>query len=114
MLNKMGKAENSNCKYCPVVDYIEHFFRNCSQVIPLWEKVENILSIATEQQVKLNDKQKLFGLYASDIPDLVLNTYNRIILVTKMCISKYKYGEHHNLLWLFCYEMTLRNLAAYL
>ena len=32
------------------------------------------------------------------------------MLIAKMCISKYKYGEYENLLQIFKYELALRDM----
>ena len=34
---------------------------------------------------------------------------NRLIIIGKLCISKFKYGKHPNLLFLFKKELNIRN-----
>ncbi len=107
LLRKMGVAENSNCSFCNVRDYIEHFFYNCIAVREMWAYIENELSKHAGSKVSLGEVDVMFGIttgYNAHIRKY-LNAY---ILVGKMCISKYKYGQYHDLKLLFQHEMSLR------
>ena len=108
LLQKMKIRDSSNCKYCPSTrDFIEHFFCNCPKTFDLWARVEHILADKLNLNLKLTEEQKLFGIQANNlVPDEV----NHIILIAKMCISKYKYGDYTSILEVFDYEMRLRKL----
>ena len=49
-------------------------------------------------------RTKLFGIRHLG-PKRITNPLNHYLLIAKMCISKYKYGAHHDLISLFKYEM---------
>ena len=53
---------------------------------------------------------KLFGVTALDVPACFVNKINHLLLVAKMCISKFKYGSYHDIVQLFEYEIELRGL----
>ena len=102
----MGLREEQRCTYCREVDYLEHFFCTCPVVQPLWAYVENhMCRIGCE--IDLDEVQKLFGIRRLG-PKRITNQLNHYVLIAKMCISKYKYGDHHDLISLFKYEMQLR------
>ena len=53
---------------------------------------------------------KLFGVKAGDVPACFVNKINHLLLLAKMCISKFKYGSYHDIVRLLEYEMELRGL----
>ena len=109
LLNKMGLSENANCKYCPNErDYIEHFFCNCQNVLELWRHVEDLVNGTLGYTITFSEQQKLFGI--ADEAFLFAHKVNNMILIAKMCISKFKYGDHTDIVALFKYEMQLRKI----
>ena len=112
LLHKMGIAENSNCKYCHQRDYLEHFFVECSSVAGLWREVNSMVARILNVPVgDLTVQQKLFGVVLPEYPKACVNKVNLVLLVAKMCISKYKYGQYSNLILLFNGELLLRKIA---
>ena len=108
----MGIAENSNCKYCHQRDYLEHFFVECSSVAGLWREVNSMVARILNVPVgDLTVQQKLFGVVLPEYPKACVNKVNLVLLVAKMCISKYKYGQYSNLILLFNGELLLRKIA---
>ena len=105
LLYKMGKATDSNCCFCMVRDFIEHFF--CS---PLWELVETKLSELFGSNIRLSLTEKLFGIPLADLDKDERVQINKAILVAKMCISKFKYGDYSDLCNIFEYELSLRKM----
>jgi hypothetical protein len=110
LLSKMGITNSPNCSYCNVTDFIEHFFCTCQVVIPLWKFIEHKASLYADRTIVLSDRQILFGMFQPDFPKYGISKLNHVILIAKLCISKFKYGNHHNLLLLFQYELKLRGL----
>ena len=54
---------------------------------------------------------KLFGIFSYNFHQHGLKVINHLMLIAKMCISKYnKYGEHENLLQIFKYELASRDM----
>ena len=111
LLQKMKIRDSSNCKYCPSTrDFIEHFFCNCPKTLEIWAKVEHVLADKFNQNLKLTEEQKLFGIQSNVFGKKMSDEVNHIILIAKMCISKYKYGDQTSILEVFNYEMRLRKL----
>ena len=109
----MGLVGNNKCSYCLLeVDYIEHFFIECKQIKPLWIKVSDIFHQKHYKRISLSDKNKLFGIIKSvELTSLEKKYLNHLILIAKMCISKYRYGTPINICIMFEQELTLRRLT---
>ena len=66
--------------------------------------------------ITLNEKNVLFGITGTDVPWLKsqhLKIINHVILIAKMCISKYRYGTPLNLIAMIEYEMNIRNVYCH-
>ena len=108
LLYKMKKIDTMNCLSCAEIDFIEHFFCECKIVKPLWQEVEDLAKIKYGKIIKLQNTDILFG---KDVESPKKFTYlNSLILIAKMCISKFKYGQHPNILYLFTRECKLRKI----
>ena len=59
-----------------------------------------------DKLIKLKDV--LFGYNETENGSDVL-AISRVILIAKMCISKYRYGKYYDLFFLFERELGLRN-----
>ena len=111
LLYKMGKTNSSDCNYCGVRDFIEHFFCDCIIVRRLWLVLEEKIELILGHHFVLTEVFKLFGVTSNDVPVGLVNKINHLLLLVKMCISKFKYGSYHNILLLFDYELKLRSLT---
>ena len=110
LLNKMGITESRNCNSCEEVDYIEHFFVNCKEVEPLWKEVTKTVNSLTGKCINISTEIALFGYFESKLSKKLKDNINHIILIAKMCISKFKYGKGYDLLTMFDKECKLRNI----
>lgn len=110
LLCKMGIKDSSNCNHCGQREYIEHFFCNCTSLEGMWRDVNMRISDFVGEEVTLTEQQKLFGVSSGNIMELTKRKINHLILVAKLAISKYRYGDYHNLIQVFNYEMKLRRL----
>ncbi len=61
-----------------------------------------------DKSIKLELKDVLFGYNETENGSDVL-AINHVILIAKMCISKYRYGKYFDLFFLFERELSLRN-----
>ena len=64
--------------------------------------------------VLLNEQNVIFGITEKEANGLIksdLKTVNHILLIAKMCISKYRYGNPINLVAMIEQEMSLRNIV---
>ena len=107
-LAKIGKARSSNCSKCDVEDYLEHFFFYCKSVKQLWNEVNSIIQVQMGKNVTLSVTTCLFGY---NMGSQVENAFiNKLTIIGKLCISKFKYGNHPNLTMLLHQELRLRNI----
>jgi hypothetical protein len=109
LLCKMGKEITNLCNSCNVVDYTEHFFFDCIKTFPMWKYANQIITNKLETLFSLSVENVLFN-YHLDIESDSSKYINNIICVGKMCIGKFRYGNHPCLLFLFRHELRLRGL----
>ena len=109
LLHRMGISENRNCKFCTdETDYTEHFLWSCGKINLIWKKVEEYAYLKFDKLIKLKLKDVLFGYNETENSSDILDI-NHVILIAKMCISKYRYGKYFDLFFLFERELRLRN-----
>ena len=106
MLAKMGKANNSKCEVCNVEDYLEHFFFNCKTVRNIWSEINTLVFEETNKHLDLHVTDVIFGFYKRS--KIENDFINKLIIIGKLCISKFKYGKHPNLIFLFKNELEIR------
>ena len=107
-LAKIGKVRSSKCSKCDVEDYLEHFFFYCKSIKQLWNEVNSIIRANMGKKVTLSVTNCLFGYYMGN---QVENAFiNKLIIIGKLCVSKFKYGNHPNLILLLHQELRLRNI----
>ena len=109
LLYKMGKEESDLCSTCNIIDNQDHFFFDCIKIKQIWALANHIITDKLNQQFKLSVEDVLFN-YNINICDDRSKFINLIIAIGKMCISKFKYGDHPCLLFLFERELRLRGL----
>ncbi len=94
LLKKMNIVDSEYCTRCNVIEDTEHFFYNCKEVKELWKIVENDI------KRELTEQECILGINCKQV--------NILILIAKLCISKYKYGDYANLSILYEREKKLR------
>lgn len=111
LLTKMAITKSDICPICMKRDYIEHFFAECPQLQPLWLEVEKTITYHTGQKLKLTTSIILTGCRSTvTTPRESVNIINHLILIAKMCISKYKFGKPYSLLTMFHNQCHLRKI----
>ena len=111
LLSKMKVKPSDLCETCQVPDYIEHFFFECSSIHNFWNHVNNFIRTKVNIDFHLNKNNILMGIACSEFPSLkrkVVDFINSIILIGKLCISKFRYGKIKNLFLIFDIEISLR------
>ena len=106
LLNRMGKKESSKCNVCEIEDTLEHFFFSCKKISKVWNEIKSIIYQRIGKNINLCGTDILFGYYKGSSKENIL--INQMIVIGKLCISKYKYGKYPNLLYLLNYEIKLR------
>ena len=72
------------------------------------EKVEEYAYLKFDKLIKLKLKDVLLGYNETENGSDVI-AINHVILIAKMCNSKYRYGKYFDLFFLFERELSLRN-----
>ena len=111
ILAKMKVKENNLCESCHVPDYLEHFFVHCTQVQEFWVSLKSTVLNDINRNINFSTEMILFGInkLKSREYNLTEKKYlNYLILVAKMCISKFKYGPIKHLSLIFEQEWYLR------
>ena len=97
MLNRMKVTTDNKCELCPhEVDFIEHFFYECPNVLEFWKEIENLLYLEFNVKNRLRVTDVLFGItHMPEISKSTLNRINHILLIGKMSISIWKKTKSH-------------------
>ena len=109
-LKTIGISDTDQCRYCKEKESLEHFFFSCKKSKPLWVQIQKDLSIKLSKQIRVNEHIAMLGIYNdSDFRDrLLFKTINLMIIVAKLAISKFKKGNHPNLMILYEHELAIR------
>ena len=108
LLMKMGLKQSKNCDYCPSeIDYVEHFFFQCSKIRSLWTSAENLILKLTGAKLQLTCADVLCGYQVDDSSE-ENKLINHIILIGKMCVGIFRYGQPLNITCIFERECRLR------
>ena len=100
LLEKFGKTGSNLCEHCNIVDTLEHFFFHCLLVRPIWSEVEKDLN-----GYKLTVREVMLGVPPKQNE---AKKTNLLILIGKLVISKFKYGDYPNIRLLYEQEKQLR------
>ena len=114
LLKKMKIRQTENCQICGERDSLSHFFAECPIAKKIWREVELVIYNLSGIKIKLNEKMVMVGILKGD--DIVLcnpkslDIINRVILIGKHTISKFKVDNSGNPLILLENELWIRNL----
>lgn len=84
------------------------FFWDCYKIKPIWGLVKHVIYIRTGKHIELSLTDALLGYTATDFNREEITFINKTILIAKMCISKFRYGNAYNIACTFEAEMNLR------
>ena len=73
------------CSSCNEVDFLEHFFFHCPEILDYWQSFEEWFFISFNARIPLNQIDILFGLENPN-DDHIINTLNYCILYSKWFI----------------------------
>ena len=103
-----------NCEFCGEYDSLSHFFANCLISKRVWKEASSIIHKKTGLRFGLDEKRVLFGILKDDtiLPcrNQALNIINKIILIGKHTISKFKFERSGSPIVLFEREIWIRDL----
>ena len=107
LLLKMGLSDTDLCLDCLKIDYVEHFFFECKKIRPLWKHIEKVYFGKFGASVHLTATDVLCGITSLTNTDS-LPYLNHLILIGKVCISKFRYGTPIDITCMFEREVWLR------
>ena len=112
LLKKMKIREDENCVFCGMTDTLIHFFIECAISNQVWEEAERIITCFLGKQFKFTDKNKLIGnLEAEGVYSRQQRKYiNKINLICKFSISKFKYVKEGNIKISFKRQLSFRDI----
>ena len=112
LCHKMKLIENNLCCFCMETDTLLHYFVTCPVAKQVWDEADKLISVLLDRKIVLTERIKLFGIFESDSSyseDLRLRI-NRIVLVSKKTISKYKFEKEGNVKVLLENQLSSRGL----
>ena len=111
LLKKLKIKPSENCDHCQAKDYVEHFFFNCNKVKVFWNHVKRFIEDNIGIRIQIDEKTAIFGINTSthnNIKNTNVLKINKILLLAKSCISKFRYGKCKNLIVIFEKEWEVR------
>ena len=109
LLHKMKLRDTNLCSYCKETDYIEHFFYHCNKIKKIWQSCTEFILFKTGNKINLSETDVLLGYRSNKLKYTLVRFINHIILITKLVISKYKYGTPFDICYMFQYEIEIRH-----
>ena len=112
LLQKMKIKTNDLCEFCGEKDTINHFFVTCQIAKEVWGVAEKIISTKCGRRITLSNRNKVIGILNSDgfKGKELVKCINRLILVCKRTISKFKYEKVGNIKLFLENQLSFRNL----
>ena len=109
-LFKMKLKNTETCEWCEEIDHSDHAFFYCNKMKPLWNEIENYFSAKTKNIHRIKKQDVMFGIlkYQTDLKIKHLNLLNQLILIGKLTISKFRYGNRSDLIYMLHRELMLR------
>ena len=111
LLEKMKIRNNDKCDFCGERDTLLHFFATCYVAKAAWGEVDELISKILKKKVVLSEKNKMIGIFNGDnFSRKESKIVNRIILISKRTISKFKYDRAGNIKTLLVNQLSFRGL----
>ena len=108
----MKIKDNELCDFCGERDTLLHFFVSCHISKAVWVEAEKLASKICGRSVRLSDRDKIVGILSMDshFVNEKRIMINKIILICKRTISKYKYEKVGNIIILLENKLSFRGL----
>ena len=111
LLFKMKLKEHENCEFCNERDTLIHFFSSCQVSKKLWYEAEKKISSYLGKIFNLSEKMIIFGLLRCEsLSQKDVNYINKVCLVGKLSISKFKFHKTGRIELVFENELRIRGL----
>ena len=86
------------------------FFWYCDNINTIWKRAEEYVGLKCNTTIKLKVTDDLLGYSELENNSEAQLVITHVILIAKMCISRFKYSAYFNLLLLFEKEVNIRKL----
>ena len=115
MLKQMNLRTDDLCEWCQCKDVVEHVFFECEKVKVLWSTIESFISTKSNVSISLDASDVLLGINKAKygLTKTVANMINHIIILGKLSISKWRYGNTSRLVDIFQSEVRLRKVLNF-
>ena len=114
LLQKMRVTDSNLCLRCNTLDTIEHFFFDCTIAKTLWNYILTIINGKIGKRINLDKKKVMLGLINENgVKRRDILFINKVILIGKLVISKFKYGKYVNIINLMDNEMRIRKIQTH-
>ena len=112
-MNEASKIkENEDCVVCGERDTPSHCFVFCRMVEKIWKEAENVIFKLTNEVITLNEKIIMIGLSNDDpLKKGIKTVVNKVCLIGKFTISKFRVLNKGNILLMFEKELLLRKMV---
>ena len=94
LLNRMGIKNTEKCETCGVTEYVEHMFYECKRIENFWNKVESLIKIKFDKNIKLDKINVILGIEQDErynkFTKREVFAINEILIIAKLSISKSK------------------------
>ena len=114
LLFKMKMRDNENCDLCGERDSLSHCFVQCPSVSEVWKMAEVYIFKLTNHTFKLDEKTIMVGLFDlnTKLGKKLKLIVNKVCLIGKFTISKYRVTKTGKITILFEREMRIRNMLS--
>ena len=114
LLFKMKMRDDENCDMCGERDSLSHCFVQCPSVSEVWKMAEVYIFKLTNQTFKLDEKTIMVGLFDlnTKLGKKLKLIVNKVCLIGKFTISKYRVSKTGKITILFEREMMIRNMSS--
>jgi hypothetical protein len=93
-LKRIGKSDTDKCPRCNLLEDINHYLFDCPSTLLIWQQLSRWWKDITKQDITLNKRNVMLGLYRSTEKVVMEDQLNEIIMVTKFKIhANKKLGE---------------------
>ena len=113
LLHKMGIRNSHLCEDCKVLDTLDHFFFDCNKIKKVWVACKNYIFSKIGKNLHFESRDIILGYNIEQLQKNEVRFINAVILITKMVISKYRYGEGNDIICMFESDISIREKYLY-
>ena len=113
-LKKMKIKASDTCDFCGEIETPIHFFILCETTDQIWTEAEKIVSNFLGFKFNYTEKSKLFGIYEDNsvLKGHQRNFINKVNLIVKIAISRFKFYKNLNVKIYFANELKFRGITV--